>query len=98
MYIKFEDARESVLDLLKGKVGTPTAIKIVMALKSACVEARPVEHGQWINEVELHPELYGWVPLSNVVCSVCNQSSGAETPYCPKCGNPMDGGVENVIT
>ena len=49
-------------------------------------------HGKWLNAVEVHPELYGWVPLDNVVCSVCDKLSEHKTPYCPKCGAKMDGG------
>lgn len=50
----------------------------------------PVNHGRWINEVELRPELYGWVPLNSVVCSICNKSNSRETDYCPNCGAKMD--------
>lgn len=58
-------------------------------LESGTYEAAPVVHGRWVNEVELHPELYGWVPLDSVVCSVCNRANGMEKPYCPNCGARM---------
>lgn len=55
------------------------------------VDAVEVKHGRWINEVELRPELYGWVPLNSVVCSICKNSNELEKPYCPNCGARMDG-------
>ena len=48
------------------------------------------KHGQWEPAIDKHPELYGWVPLSDVVCSVCDLSNGKETTYCPNCGAKMD--------
>lgn len=48
------------------------------------------KYGRWIDEVELRPELYGWVPLNSVVCSLCNKSNGRETLFCPNCGAKMD--------
>ena len=54
------------------------------------VEFAPVKHGKWLREVDLHPELYGWVPLSSVVCSVCKTSNGLKQHYCPNCGAKMD--------
>ena len=46
-------------------------------------------YGKWINEVEKHPDLYGWVPLDSVVCSICNMSNNIKTDYCPHCGAIM---------
>ena len=28
-------------------------------------------------------------------CSVCGTQNFGESPYCPNCGKPMDGGAEN---
>ena len=55
-----------------------------------------VKHGEWLDEVEMRPELYGWIPLNNVVCSICNQSNSRETNYCPHCGAKMDGETEGA--
>lgn len=80
--------------------GKNKAFNIVKsALHNECaiptIEAEPVKRGRWINEVELRPELYGWVPLNSVVCSACNKSNSRETSYCPNCGAKMDLGVTN---
>ncbi len=48
-------------------------------------------HGRWVNEVESYPERYGWVPITSVVCSICEKSNGKKKPYCPNCGAKMDG-------
>ena len=55
------------------------------------VEIAPVVRGSWLNEVERHPERYGWVSLDNVVCSVCDKSSNRKTAYCSNCGARMKG-------
>lgn len=61
-------------------------------LEQLSADVVPVRHGRWINEVELRPWLYGWVPLNSVVCSVCDHSNSFENIYCPNCGAKMDGG------
>lgn len=43
----------------------PSECLIRQALATApAVDAVEVVHGRWIDEVELHPELYGWVPIN----------------------------------
>ena len=39
MLIDFENARKNVLDILRGKISTPVAIKVVFAMKAATVDA-----------------------------------------------------------
>lgn len=58
-------------------------------------DVAPVRHGRWIDEVEKHPELYGWVPLDSVVCSICDISNNRKTKFCPNCGAKMDGGIDD---
>ena len=58
-------------------------------------EVAEVRHGKWENWVEKEPDIYGWVSLDTVVCSICNQSHTTKTPYCPNCGAKMDGEKEN---
>lgn len=53
-------------------------------------DVAPVVHAKWINEVELYPERYGWVSLTNVVCTACKKTSRAQTPYCHNCGATME--------
>ena len=48
------------------------------------------KRSKWISEVELRPELYGWVPLNNVVCMECGNSNTLEKNYCPDCGSIMN--------
>lgn len=58
------------------------------------VEAVPVVHGQWIDKpTGAYGRWQSW-------CSVCGKHSGIggiesnrHKPYCPNCGNPMDGGA-----
>lgn len=38
MILDFEKARSGVLDVLRGKINTPTAVRVVQALKDASVE------------------------------------------------------------
>ena len=38
MILDFEKARRGVLDVLRGKINTPTAVRVVQALKDASVE------------------------------------------------------------
>lgn len=48
------------------------------------IDAEPVRHGRWEKR-----DGKTW-------CSLCGASNKAyEPPYCPHCGNPMDGGVSN---
>ena len=44
------------------------------------------EIAKWLNEVDVFPERYGWVPLSSVICSECKISNISKTNYCPNCG------------
>lgn len=41
MILDFEKARSGVIDVLRGKVGTPTAVLVVQALRDAAVEIEP---------------------------------------------------------
>ena len=54
------------------------------------IEAKPLRYGRWELEIEKRPDLYGWVPLNSVVCSLCNKSNETKKPYCPNCGAKMD--------
>lgn len=47
------------------------------------------EIAKWLNEVDVFPERYGWVPLSSVICSECKISNTFKTNYCPNCGCKM---------
>ena len=57
-------------------------------------EVAEVRHGKWENEVEKYPEMYGYIPLSQVVCSVCDRAQEKKTSYCSNCGAKMDKGVK----
>lgn len=59
------------------------------------IDAEPVRHGRWENEVEKYPGMYGYIPLSQVVCSVCDRAQEKKTSYCPNCGAKMNKGVQN---
>lgn len=48
------------------------------------------ENAKWLNEVDVFPERYGWVPLSSVICSECKISNTSKTSYCPNCGCKID--------
>lgn len=50
----------------------------------------PRPKGKWENEVEKRSELYGYVPLNSVVCSVCGKSNDKPKPFCPNCGAEME--------
>ena len=62
--------------------------------RAPTIDAEPVRHGRWENEVERYPEMYGYIPLSQVVCSVCDRAQEKKTSYCSNCGAKMDKGVE----
>ena len=58
---------------------------------SGTVDAAPVKHGKWIENVDM---IASYLEQSNVVfyeCSVCKEPSGGIHPYCPNCGAKMDG-------
>lgn len=87
--IDFEKARESVMEILAGKVTTPIAVKVSIAMQNATVDAVEVVHGRWIAD--------GWFTKR---CSVCHSTPLREnggrhdacySNYCPHCGAKMDG-------
>ena len=94
--IDFEKARKSVMEILAGKVTTPTAVKVSLAMQEAIVDAVEVVHGRW----EETPDEYG-ICATEFVCSVCKESYCtsemtdeqfvALMKYCPNCGAKMDG-------
>ena len=56
----------------------------VIVYDAPTIDAEPVRHGRWEKR-----DGKTW-------CSLCGASNKAyEPPYCPHCGNPMDGGVSN---
>ena len=83
--IDFERAKKSVMNILAGKVNTPTAIKVSIALQEAIVDAVPVVHGRWM------PCGFG----KEIMCSVCGCELDDvwEYKHCPDCGAKMDGGI-----
>ena len=64
-----------------------------MIQDAPAVDVEPVRHGRWLGK----PGLF------QGKCSICGYMTYDKTadwvraywPYCPNCGNPMDGGGEN---
>ena len=88
--IDFEKARNAVMQILAGKVTTPIAVKVSMAIQEATVDAVEVVHGRWLLEREPDGKPYCFH------CSVCDDdfhhiSINTAYDYCPNCGAKMDG-------
>lgn len=81
--IDFEMARKNVLDVLRAKVTTVTAVLVVEALKGATVDAVELVHGRWIPDDEYD------------ICSHCNHpiimNRRSPDKWCKNCGAKMDG-------
>ena len=63
---------------------------------SETVDAAPVKHGKWIEKEDM---IGSYLEQSNVAfyeCSVCKETSGEISSYCPNCGAKMDGGDDNA--
>ena len=77
------DADALLLRLKTRWEDTITAIK-----KSPTIEAEPVKHGRWINNLE-----EAWQAFN---CSICDESTDdtcmgkPRANYCPNCGAKMD--------
>ena len=85
MTLDFEKARRGVLDILKGKVNTVVAVKVVQAMKDAAVKP-----AHW----EPSPVMPGYVRCSG--CHNCHVADdwldGKKWKHCPECGAPMENG------
>lgn len=89
--IDFEKARKSVMEILAGKVTTPIAVKVAMAMQEQSVDAVEVVHGQWRRFINGDGEY-------KYLCGVCEKMVTYEmggSNYCPNCGAKMDGGNED---
>ena len=87
--IDYQKAREIVLDELKGKITTVTAVMLSTKMKYATVDAVEVVHGRWIR----HPDDL-FPAESTQECSVCHEHEFftlLNENYCPNCGAKMDG-------
>lgn len=73
-----------------GEFITYLAVPVEAIEKAPTIEAEPVRHGKWERWLDKEPDIYGWVPLDTIVCSVCNQPHRTKTNYCPNCGAKMD--------
>ena len=94
--IDYQKAKEIVLDILRGKITTVTAVQLVTHMKDATVDAVEVVHGHW----EIRPNPYR-VFAHEYACSVCGgwkhklSYEHENMNYCPNCGAKMDGGKED---
>ena len=99
--IDFENARKSVMEILAGKVNTPTAVKVSVAMQEAIVDAVEVVHGYWTDSINV--DHMGRVVEHGIDCSVCDSVFKDDSrevvkrwkerfKVCPFCGAKMDGG------
>lgn len=58
--------------------------------KFPTLDVVPVRHSKWENLVEKEPDMYGWVSLDTVFCSLCHSTENKKSLYCPNCGALMD--------
>lgn len=91
MLIDFETARKNVLDILRGKISTPVAIKVVFAMKDAAIDPSTLRpKGEWIDISQVVRSLDGDWFAEQYKCSLCGRKEYNKEPFC-NCGADMRG-------
>ena len=60
-----------------------------------CDNHKEERHGRWIEKADMVESYLSDCTEVFYECSVCESASHGESPYCPNCGTPMDGGDED---
>lgn len=84
--IDYQKAREIIVDELRGKVTTVTAVMLLSNLKYATVDAVEVVHGRKAESATSE---------TGLMCTACYSDVDRDAVFCKYCGAKMDGGNDD---
>ena len=97
----FSDWRELPLDT-REKFGLLGSTFKQAILNAPTIDAEPVRHGRWIDEIEPNAVTASGREVHIFRCSACDFTWANKTAvlhyfkFCPNCGAKMDGGAEDA--